>query len=139
VRETVSDPIADAVLAARLFADSWQSLAAAARDEPELPALYAFCFGEIAGLRTVFAELGGRRPMSAGEARDYLCERFREQACGPALAACAAPPPAFISRERTAPPQMAHRATVVWSQLPRPASLRWIASERGRQCPSLCA
>jgi ATP-dependent DNA helicase RecQ len=85
VRDTVSDPVADAVLAARLFADAWQTLAAAARAEPALPALYAFCFGGLAGLCALFSELAGRPPMTAGQARAYLAERFRGQVCGQAL------------------------------------------------------
>jgi hypothetical protein len=95
VREAVSDPVADAGLAARLFADAWQTLAAAARTEPVLPAFYAFCFGGLAGLNILFSELAGRPPMTAGEARDYLAERLRGQVCGEALTRHAARELAF--------------------------------------------
>ncbi len=86
VREAMSDPLADATLAGRLFADSLHSLAAAARAEPELPALYAFCFGGIDGLRVLFSELAGRGPLTAAEAWRHLRRRFGEQVCAAALA-----------------------------------------------------
>jgi ATP-dependent DNA helicase RecQ len=85
VRDTVSDPVADATLAARLFADAWQSLATAARVEPELPALYALCFDDLAGLRRLFSDLAGRPPLTPDEARQHLVRRFRGQVCAGAL------------------------------------------------------
>jgi ATP-dependent DNA helicase RecQ len=45
VRDSASDPVADARLAARLFADEWRTFAALAAHDPERLAFYAFCFG----------------------------------------------------------------------------------------------
>jgi ATP-dependent DNA helicase RecQ len=45
VRDSASDPVADARLAARLFADEWRTFAALAAHEPERLAFHAFCFG----------------------------------------------------------------------------------------------
>ncbi|HYL05695.1 MAG TPA: hypothetical protein VE075_06625, partial [Thermoanaerobaculia bacterium] len=52
VRDTASDPVADARLALRLFADERRTFAALAALEPERLAFYAACFAGGAGART---------------------------------------------------------------------------------------
>ncbi len=44
VRDAVNDPVADARLAARLFADQDEVFRRLGKDEPLLPAFFAFCF-----------------------------------------------------------------------------------------------
>ncbi len=131
-RHAVSDPLADARLAACVFAEAWQSLADAASTEPELAAFYAFCFDALAGLRTLFTDLAGRPPMAGDEALEYLASGCRGQVCAPALAECA-------GRELRRPD---HRLTwsfaVAWLRVAGGASVlpRWVAA-RHRHTPEL--
>ncbi len=86
VRDTVNDPVADARLAARLFADAWHSLGAAARAEPDLAAFYAFCLQSLPGLCGVLTGLAGRPPLAVAEARAFVARSCCGQACAAALA-----------------------------------------------------
>jgi ATP-dependent DNA helicase RecQ len=141
VRDTASDPVADARLAARLFADAWESLAAAARGEPALPAFYALCFEALPGLGAMLTELAGRPAMAAGEAPDYLAARCADLACAPALAERAAHGLADAAG------RMAWGFALAWLRVAGAASVlpRWVAARyprttalldalRGRPC-----
>jgi ATP-dependent DNA helicase RecQ len=86
VRDTVNDPVADARLAARLFADAWHSLAVAAGAEPDLAAFYAFCLQSLPGLCGALTGLAGRPPLAVAEARAFVARSCRGQACAAALA-----------------------------------------------------
>jgi ATP-dependent DNA helicase RecQ len=117
VRDTASDPVADARLAVRLFADEWRTFAALAAREPERLAFYAACFGKGAGARAAeggtgesegggssggggerhaddhgglaafFSAISGLPPMTGAEARAYLAASLAGRVCVRALAA----------------------------------------------------
>ncbi|HXO27389.1 MAG TPA: RecQ family ATP-dependent DNA helicase, partial [Thermoanaerobaculia bacterium] len=117
VRDTASDPVADARLAARLFADEWRTLAALAAREPERLAFYAACFGggaggavggsgeregdgdsggggerhadDHGGLVAFFSAISGLPPMTGAEARAYLAACLAGRVCVRALAEAA--------------------------------------------------
>jgi ATP-dependent DNA helicase RecQ len=76
VRETASDPVADARLAARLFADEWRIFAALAAREPEKLAFYAACFGGGAGAAA--GEGGAEGSEGAGGAPGAGGERYAD-------------------------------------------------------------
>jgi len=93
VRESVSDPVADARLAAVLFRDEWDALAGLRRTEPGLWALLRFLLGEpsepgdrlAAGLEAVFSEIGrGERRLSREDAAAWCREHVRRYGCAEA-------------------------------------------------------
>ena len=93
VRESVSDPVADARLAAVLFEDEWDALAGLRQTEPGLWALLRFLLGEpsgagdrlAAGLEMVWGEIGhGDRRLSQEEAAARCREHVRRYGCAEA-------------------------------------------------------
>ena len=91
VHETVNDPVADAKLAASLFADQWESFEGMARDgRMDMLAFYRFCFrgnrsdAPHRGLAGVFAALGAPA-VSRDEAFAMLRKRIDDRVCGAAL------------------------------------------------------
>ncbi|MEM8931506.1 MAG: DEAD/DEAH box helicase, partial [Acidobacteriota bacterium] len=60
--DAVSDPVADARLAARLFRDEWKALAEQAKTAPDLVPFYAACLAEDhPGTADALKAIGGRR------------------------------------------------------------------------------
>jgi len=88
VRESVNDPVADARLAAALFADEFQSLAGMREIEPRLFELLHYLLASpveekdllAAGLGMLFTALGVKTPSQA-RALDLCRTWFGEQAC----------------------------------------------------------
>jgi ATP-dependent DNA helicase RecQ len=99
VRDAVSDPVADARLAAKVFCEQWDEVARRARTgDADLLRLYRFCFRGATGLAgadrggdglaAAFASLGADLP-SPGRTLELLLARWRGITCakaGPALA-----------------------------------------------------
>ncbi|MEA3273895.1 MAG: RecQ family ATP-dependent DNA helicase [Pseudomonadota bacterium] len=99
VRDTVSDPIADAQLASQVFREQCEEFARRSRaGQEDLLRLYRFCFrgatvtagGEHSGdgLAAAFALLGAELPRPS-EALDLLLERWRGKICAKAAPALA--------------------------------------------------
>ena len=85
VRDAVNSPVADARLAASVFADQWDSFQVLADQKPALPSFYRFCFQDSlfngfsgGGISAVFAALTDTIIASREEAA--AC--FIEQAAG---------------------------------------------------------
>ena len=92
VRDSVNDPVADALLAASVFRDQWERFASLAKTEGDLLSFYRYCFDEIgnpllqsAGLKQVFASLGAL-PLSENEALNFFQDKARGIACETAVA-----------------------------------------------------
>jgi ATP-dependent DNA helicase RecQ len=105
VRDAVNDPVADARLAARVFEDEWQALAAVAAAHPAVAAFYRFAFTgggakptSAAGMARFFGALGVPAPTTAG-AMQAFAEQAAPYACRTALRAIASAPPAPSDRE----------------------------------------
>ena len=99
VRSSVSDPVADARLAASVFRDQWASLKGTGAGAPQLIDFYRFCFenslfngftGE--GLAAVFGALGARGFESPEAALGFLVENTEGIVCRNAIAEMAAHP-----------------------------------------------
>lgn len=113
VRESVNDPVADARLAAVLFADEFRALSGLRQTEPRLFELLDFLLstpdgpGESlpAGMDLVFRALGGRKP-GKDRALEICAEVFGRWAC--------ASVPADEALMRTSPQRLALAYTVAW-------------------------
>ncbi len=93
VTESLNDPVADARLAAALFADQWQSFAALqACGQSELLGLFRYCLDspaltgglDPAGLTAVFAGLGVTK-LDASQVPDVLRRVLADRVCASAL------------------------------------------------------
>jgi len=92
VRQALSDPVADARLAARLFADQWQAFADLASAHPELVSFYRSCFedptfplGGGAGFCLFFDALGAPS-VSVVQTAEILRTYAEAHCCRTALA-----------------------------------------------------
>ena len=109
VRSSVSDPVKDAKLACSVFRDQWESLHAAASDDPHLIDFYRFCFEDSLfngfsgeGIAAVFGALGAKGFKSPEEALDFLVEKTDGIVCRNAITETALSP-ARGQRQKTGP------------------------------------
>ncbi len=96
VKDSLNDPLADARLAGRVFAEQWQRLVALNADQPERLPFYAYCFLALGdrgpeemlsrGLAATFAAAGGGAPLDGAQARRHVMTALGEVACSTALA-----------------------------------------------------
>jgi ATP-dependent DNA helicase RecQ len=89
VKDSVSDPVADARLAASVFTDQWQSFTRmAAEGHRDLLSFYRFCFdtheateaASFQGIASVFAALGAL-PVNVDQARDIAAANILKLIC----------------------------------------------------------
>ena len=88
VRDAVNDPVADARLAAELFADQDEVFARLRQQEPELLALYRYCFaadGQFRGIADYFT-VPGQTIDTPARAEEIVAELVRDSVCITALA-----------------------------------------------------
>ncbi len=89
VHDSFNNPVADARLAAQLFADEWDSFAQMkASGQGDLLAFYRWCFQADAGMQAVFAALGVPE-IDANTAKALLQQkRYADRLCRHALDDC---------------------------------------------------
>ena len=88
VRHARNDPLADARLAGRLFADQWDALAKQAAQHPTTTALQAWCLAPLDGTEGTARVLRSLvdAPLDGGrQVLDHLAERFGDELCLHAL------------------------------------------------------
>ncbi len=88
VRDSLNDPVADACLAARIFADQWDSLTALGTSEERLLPFYHYCLegkGAYYGLREALSAMGAD-PIKAATAFNTFQQLVEDKACRTALA-----------------------------------------------------
>ena len=98
VRSSVSDPVADARLAALVFRDQWASLKGTGAGAPQLIDFYRFCFEDSLfnglsgeGLAAVFSAVGARGFESPGAALGFFVENTYGIVCRKAVVATVLP------------------------------------------------
>jgi ATP-dependent DNA helicase RecQ len=91
VRQSVNDPVADAKLAASIFADQWEAFVTLRQQCPEPLAFYRFCFensdaegGRWRGLCAVFDRLGVQ-PLELEDTQKILGNITHDKVCRSAL------------------------------------------------------
>ncbi|MEN8260475.1 MAG: RecQ family ATP-dependent DNA helicase, partial [Pseudomonadota bacterium] len=83
VRDSVNDPVADARLAASVFHDQWESLAALAETESGLLSFYHYAFegsNELRGLQLALEAMSAV-PVKPGEAFDIFLRYAAQRVC----------------------------------------------------------
>jgi len=83
VRSALNDPVADARLAAAVFADQWTAFARLREDAPDIVAFYRHCLeaaGGLTGIGPMFERLGVRR-LAPGEAEAIYRREAAARAC----------------------------------------------------------
>lgn len=118
VRSSVSDPVADARLAASVFRDQWESLNDAGVDAPQSIDLYRFCFEDslfngfsVEGLAAVFSALGAKGFESPGAALGFFVKNTAGIVCRNAIAETVAP----LLRDSARRPALAY--CLAWLQV----------------------
>jgi len=88
VRDAVNDPVADARLAAELFSDQHEVFTRLRRLQPQLPALYHYCFSGETQFRGLADYLLGSTPAAASleQACASVAALLRDHVCRTALA-----------------------------------------------------
>jgi len=91
VRDSMSNPVADARLAASVFCDQWDSFAQLLQTEKDILSFYRYCFAESGnlalrgqGLQEVFAAIGASR-ITENDACAIFQKQVLDKACDAAV------------------------------------------------------